>query len=102
MDYWHECIAEAFDDAGITATDKQIATVAGWVEGAHENYGMAHGHDAIPNPLESEIRKRDDMIARVEKERDQIAMDFKRNVAMRRNCDVSDVVLEGGGHVSVH
>lgn len=51
MNYWRECIAEAFEDAGIIATAEQIDTVAGWVEGAHENYGMAHGHDAIPNPL---------------------------------------------------
>lgn len=54
MDYWKECVAEAFEDAGITATDDQIGTVASWVEGAHENYGMAHGYDSIPNPLKSE------------------------------------------------
>lgn len=49
-DYWHECIAEAFDDAKITATEEQIVNVAGWAESAHDNYGMAHGHDCIPNP----------------------------------------------------
>lgn len=57
MDYWQECIAEAFEDAGIQATQEQIDTVANWVEGAHENYGMAHGHDAIPNPLVLENEK---------------------------------------------
>jgi len=56
-DYWHECIAEAFDDAGISATEKQIAVVAGWVEGAHENYGTAHGHDVIPNPMQLEAER---------------------------------------------
>jgi len=54
MNYWRECISEAFDDAKITATAEQINTVASWVEGAHENYGMAMGHDAIPNPLREE------------------------------------------------
>ena len=49
MDYWAECIEEAFDDVGISATKEQIQNVASWVEGAHENYGMAHGHDCIPS-----------------------------------------------------
>jgi DnaJ-class molecular chaperone len=53
-DYWKDCISEAFEDAGLTATEEQIACVAGWVEGAHDNYGMAHGHDCIPNPLRQE------------------------------------------------
>ena len=54
MDYWQECISEAFEDAGLTASKEQIDTVASWVDGAHENYGMACGHDCIPNPLETE------------------------------------------------
>jgi hypothetical protein len=36
-DYWLDCIAEAFEDAGITASDEQIEAVANWAEGAHEN-----------------------------------------------------------------
>ena len=39
MDYWNECLKEAFDNAKITASDKQIQTVADWVKTAHENYG---------------------------------------------------------------
>lgn len=54
MDYWQECIDEAFEDAGISASKEQIEIVVSWVEGAHENYGMAHGHHAIPNPLADE------------------------------------------------
>lgn len=57
MDYWNECIAEAFEDAGITATSDQIDTVASWVEGAHENYRTAMGYDAIPNPQSLEVDK---------------------------------------------
>ena len=49
-DYWTDCIGEAFEDAKIEATGEQIATVASWAEGAHDNYGMAHGHEYIPNP----------------------------------------------------
>lgn len=46
-DYWKICIEEAFEESGITATQDQIDNVAAWAEGAHENYGMAHGYDAI-------------------------------------------------------
>lgn len=54
MDYWRECVSESLEDAGIVATKEQIETVTSWVEGAHENFSMAHGHDCIPNPLVSE------------------------------------------------
>ena len=64
MDYWKECISEAFDDAGIAATDEQIGKVADWVEGAHENYGMAHGHDHIPNPLIEENKVLEEKLKR--------------------------------------
>lgn len=102
MDYWKECIASSFDEHGIVATEEQIAAVAGDVEVSHENYGIVHGYDAIPNPLYAEIEKRDEVIKRVERERDRATLDFKKNVAMRRNCDVRDVVLEGDGHATVY
>ena len=54
MDYWKECIEVAFEEAGIAATDEQIKSVVEVVEGGHENYGMAHGHDCIPDPLKTE------------------------------------------------
>ena len=55
--YWRDCIEEIFDEAGITATKEQIAFVVEGVEGCHENYGLAHGYDAIPNPLLEENKK---------------------------------------------
>jgi len=57
MDFWQECISEAFEDAKIIATQEQVDTVASWAEGAHENYGMSHGYDCIPNPLEDENKE---------------------------------------------
>ncbi len=45
MDYWEECVAEAFEDAKIQASDEQVNIVASWIESAHDNYGMAFGHD---------------------------------------------------------
>ncbi len=69
MDYWKECIAEALDDVEIKATEKQIAIIASWIEGAHENYGMAFGHDCIPNPLAQENKE---LMKELKIERDKI------------------------------
>lgn len=54
MDYWKEAVSCALDEAGITASDEQIEQIAGAMESSHENYGMAFGHDCIPNPLQLE------------------------------------------------
>ena len=57
MNYWQECIAEALESAGIVASNQQRDLVAEFVESAHDNYGMAHGHDCIPNPLAEENKR---------------------------------------------
>ena len=54
-DYWSECVAIALEDARVPATTEQIELIAGAVESAHQNYGMAMGHDCIPNPLRAEL-----------------------------------------------
>jgi hypothetical protein len=95
-DYWEECIAEALEDAKVSATGDQIAIIAGWVEGAHENYGMAHGYDSIPNPMISEIEMLKADHRRYIAEKDCQIECFRRSVARRRNVDISDVYLDGG------
>ena len=55
MDYWKECITEAFEESKIVATEEQIDNVASWAEGAHENFSTANGYDCIPNPANTEI-----------------------------------------------
>lgn len=50
--YWGECVSEAFDEAGITASAEQIALVVQHVEGAHECRGM-HSYQ-LENPLIAE------------------------------------------------
>ena len=52
--YWDECIEVACEEAGVKVTEEQIKIIAGCVDGAHENYGMAFGHDDIPNPVQLE------------------------------------------------
>lgn len=55
--YWDECIESSFNEHGIKATREQIENVAGDVEIAHENFGMAMGYHAIPNPLHAELEE---------------------------------------------
>ncbi len=94
MDYWNECIEAAFSDAGIEATPEQIDQVAGDVEGAHENYGMAFGHDAIPNPMNAELeRLRKHKDAEIADLKEQIGT-YRRSVARRRGVSESSVYLE--------
>lgn len=88
MDYWQECVAEALEDAGIGATKEQIETVTSWVEGAHENYGMAHGHECIPNPL---VQENESLKREIIKERDKVICD---------NCNGRGRIVTQGPHHS--
>jgi hypothetical protein len=45
MNYWKESIEEALSEIGISATADQTKELVEWVDGSHENYGMATGHD---------------------------------------------------------
>lgn len=56
-EYWQECIADALHDSSISATSEQIANIADWVQGAHENYGMAFYSPPAGEHLSSEIKK---------------------------------------------
>ena len=100
MEYWNECIREAFEDEGIEATDKQIDNVAGWVEGAHENYGMAFGYDCIPNPLIAEIDTIKKHMKELENAYERQIDGIRSGVAQRRGVDISAVHIEEDGRVT--
>lgn len=57
MNYWQECIGCAFDEAGLSASEEQIKSIAKNVEFAHNMYGEAHGYEHIPNPIQLENDK---------------------------------------------
>lgn len=40
-DYWRECIESSADECEAKLSTEQIDHIAGGIEGAHENYGMA-------------------------------------------------------------
>ncbi len=87
MGYWKECIEEAFEDADITATKEQIDIVAGWVEGGHDNYGMAHGYDAIPDPINTEVERLRKEIDKINERRERQLNGVRKGVArLRPEC----------------
>lgn len=54
MNYWEECISEAFIEVGISATQEQIEQVAEFVEVSHDNYGMFTGSDVATSNYHAE------------------------------------------------
>ena len=99
MDYWKECIKEALEDAELEATDEQVDCITGWVEGAHENYGMAHGYDVISNPRDTEIEALKKQIEEMDESYQRQLYGIRKGVAQRINVDVHDVWIESDGSV---
>lgn len=93
MNYWEECVSEALDDANITATRKQIEIVASWIEGAHENYGMATGQDCIPNPIETQAEQRLRALEREKKEQE----DWVNSTKPCKSCTTTGWTFDGWG-----
>jgi len=91
--YWEECIGEAFEDAGITATAEQIQTVASWVEGGHENYGMANGYDVISKGAESQAERE----LREVKQEIQKAKEWENSTTPCTTCNTQGTVRDGWG-----
>ncbi len=101
-DYWTECIEASFEEAGIKATKEQIELVAGDVEVSSENYGMAHGHDAIPNPRDADVDRVTKRLEQMKQELDQAVFCYKKNVASRHRCNVEDVSIDEHGIATIH
>lgn len=93
MDYWEECIREAFGEAKIEATDEQIEIVAGWVESSHECYGAATGLDVASANFESdEAKELKRLKAENEKQRQ-----WELNTKPCKACMTTGLVKDGWG-----
>ena len=92
-DYWRDCVAESFEDAGISASSEQIDTVASWVEGAFENYSLATGAECIPNPQVVEAKEY------LRKVRAEITkrQEWELSTKPCRSCTTTGWVLDGWG-----
>jgi hypothetical protein len=102
MNYWKECITEACEDAGLKVTDDQLDTITSWIEGAHENYGLATGSEFIPNPLAEEVRNLKKSCQESDERADKERENFRNNVATRRGVHPSDVHIDDQGQATYH
>jgi type IV secretory pathway VirB4 component len=100
MNYWEECVSRAFDEAGIIANDEQLGIVVSAVEGGHENYGMAFGHDCIPNPRDTDIRELKKSIEQLKDDHERVLRGVRKGVAERRKVDLTDVNIDDEGLVT--
>lgn len=93
MNYWEECITEALDDSGLKATKEQIENIASWVEGAHENYGLATGLDVVvmnhKTDAEIELEKLKKSIADKE--------EWESSTSPCKSCNTTGTVKDGWG-----
>ena len=55
-DYWKEAVEIALEEAGVNASAEQIEQITGVIEGAHECYGQAFGHDIASRNLAASQR----------------------------------------------
>jgi hypothetical protein len=93
MNYWETCIEEAFEESGIVATKDQMENVAAWVDGAHDNYSMAHGHDVIRSNFISDEQRE------LEKLKNEIAKKerWENSTVPCRRCATTGLVLDVWG-----
>ena len=54
--YWLECVSDACESAGVSASSEQVRQIAESVKISHDCYGMAF---SVPsgNPMESEVKR---------------------------------------------
>jgi hypothetical protein len=100
-DYWEECVQVAAEECGATLTHEQIEYIAQAAQSCHENYGMAFYSPPAGDRISAIERECRAKVKNAQDEADRIRSDFVANVCMRRRCDPSDVILEGGGHVTI-
>lgn len=72
--YWMEAVQCALDEAGLAASEDQVSSIAGAIEGAHEMHGEATGQHVFATNRVAELdREKRDLRAEINWERDKHA-----------------------------
>lgn len=97
LSYWRECVGEMLCEIGLyeKVTPEQLETAAEFVQESHDQYGMAFGHECIPNPLKADVeelqRKRKDDERKSSEREDAL----KSHIASKYNVPVWVSVRDG-------
>lgn len=55
--YWRDAVIAVLEEIGASIPDaEKLDAAAEVLESYRDNYGMAHGHDCIPDPRDMEIK----------------------------------------------
>lgn len=72
-DYWEEAVISSLEEFGVSVSEEQTAGIARDMEVAHEQYGMAFGHDvADKNLIAARAQEMADLRAEIRTERDKV------------------------------
>jgi hypothetical protein len=85
LDYWIEAVTEAFEAAGIAATDEQVEAVAADMRISHEGYGICFYQPRSEDPRDAEI-------VRLKR-----ALDDERRKVVCQTCGGSGRIVGYGG-----
>jgi hypothetical protein len=99
-EYWRECISQAADECGLELTPESAEHLAGAVEGAHENYGMAF-YSPPAGDREADIRRdADKALSKLQASFDRYVENaetaIKRALAKHLNSDAIVSIGDGG------
>jgi hypothetical protein len=100
-DYFFDTIAGALEEVGIKATNEQIQIIADAVQISHDNYGMAHGYDCIPNPAVSEINKLKREFEKQREKHEVFLGKIKKEYAYNHHVRPEDVTINPDGSFGV-
>jgi hypothetical protein len=104
--YWVEALQNALEGVGkldaLTREefDKAATELSAW----RESYGMAFGHDCIPDPdgpsaVERALREQQQRHERELAAKDEEITAYRRSVALRRGVPIEDVYVDRSGSV---
>ena len=99
--YWKESVSELLDDLGINLDDSKRNELVDGIEHIRDMEYEATGHEHIANPRNADLEIAQKKIAKLEADVEKANTNFRKNVAMRRNCREEDVELEDDGYAYI-
>lgn len=96
--YWIECVSEALEAVGLSATDEQTSEIAAAIEVSHENYGMAFYSPPASDRLSSVEREWQQKYVALEQEFERYRSGAERAVrtALQQPHDASVGISSDG------
>jgi hypothetical protein len=96
LNYWIESVSCSLEENDITVSAETLEKIAKDMMNSAECQGQAFGHDAIPNPRNSEMEELKRKYEARIKELEARDLVFRESVANRRGVRSENVYIEHG------